>query len=251
MKLIENQIRLVESQNIFNNHFKHFEEFEKYLKSILDDDQYQKTNTNILHKKIFPHTKDGNLNPSIKIKEIAEDLEVILRKSHYGFSPSGVLIIEKITKILKKNGFLTHPLYNNIFDLILDLDDILIFFGNPSLFKEETLIKIRNLHLLKSSIKKITNIEIQENIRTLIYYKKFNFGDNLVPITECKTHIYICFYLMIYNKKILFEYIQKIKKEDPNLYNKIIDKIEKYNKESEGNGVLYILTSQRNSKQCA
>jgi hypothetical protein len=54
------QISLMREQNIFNNHFKHIEEFEKYISKSPYSEMFFISYINETHSILFPHTKTGN-----------------------------------------------------------------------------------------------------------------------------------------------------------------------------------------------
>lgn len=54
------QIQITSEQNVFSNHYKHLEEFEKYCTSIFDHDADKILKPRQLHAKIFCNSKMGN-----------------------------------------------------------------------------------------------------------------------------------------------------------------------------------------------
>lgn len=57
------QLRLTEQQNIFSNHFKHIEEFEKYISSHINNELFF-INNRSAHRILFPTAGEGYLNIS-------------------------------------------------------------------------------------------------------------------------------------------------------------------------------------------
>ncbi len=98
------QLIYTNSQNNFSNHFKHIEEFEKYISKSIDKKRINIGNSRRMHKSLFPNTMKGDLS-------IGKEYLELIDNNFY-----------KIKKIIKK--------FNNsndksIFDVLYQIDEIL------------------------------------------------------------------------------------------------------------------------------
>ena len=73
------QIEIANSQNNFINHFKHIEEFEKYIDSHFHEPVTQLTSARKTYNKLFPNSREGNFTLSEGIlNKIEEDSQEIV-----------------------------------------------------------------------------------------------------------------------------------------------------------------------------
>ncbi len=144
------QIQTQQEQNIFQNHFKHFEEFSKMMNEGFDsyDGSREKLELSFIHFRMFPHTWSGSFLVSEDISSINTYIENELCDLHE-FSPEIIFKVDKVVIHALQVFNISVPdnydvlIADYIADFMKQINHVSNFLGQPAPFSLKSVIAVQ------------------------------------------------------------------------------------------------------------
>lgn len=170
------QIKISTSQNLFSNHYKHLEEFEKYYNSLACERVVKSTNVRKMHFVIFPNSRKGDYQIDLNIlrsiegrcNNIIKELNTFNKQKY--FANQVVSNIERQVRLAENELLLK---YNITSGAIFDYDGIKIILPSGDLKNYLDILKQRivvinsifqfdDSYVEFDSISKLTNLHLEQ-----------------------------------------------------------------------------------------